>query len=385
MYIERAIMKKMLSLAKKFPVIFLTGPRQSGKTTLLRHTLGGHVHISLEDEDVRARALDDPRGFLKSLGSAAVIDEAQRVPNLFSYIQTAVDAENRPGMYFLSGSQNFLMKKNISQSLAGRAAVLTLLPFSHAEIRGSEMDPATTDSWLVGGGYPRLVVNEIEPGDFFPSYVSTYIERDVRAEINIRSLRRFRSFLALLAARVGSPVNFTEIGKEAGVDARTASTWLGLLEDSYIIFMLPSYANKIPPRHVKTQKLYFFDTGLLCSLLNVDSTGDLPLHKSRGAIFENAVISEFVKKAANSGRPPRAFFWRDSRFKNKEVDLILESAHGLDLYEIKSSMTANKNYIDNLNLFAEKTDTEILSKTVIFDGSESCEVGGVPYRRWREL
>jgi predicted AAA+ superfamily ATPase len=339
----------------------------------------------LEEKDTRDFALSDPRRFLNSFKGKVIIDEAQRVPDLFSYIQTRVDKKETPGMYILSGSQNFLMMKNISQSLAGRVGILSLLPFSLSELAMVDMLPKTADEWMFNGAYPRLISSKINTEDFFPSYIATYVERDIRLETKIHDLDKFRRFLGITAASTGSPVNLTKLGAEVSIDARTVDSWLSILEESYIIFRLPPYFNNLGKRYIKTSKLYFYDTGLLCSLLGFTNVKDLKMHGMRGHIFEAAVISETVKKYFNAGQRPKLYYWRDSDNKEKEIDLLEEGPRGLELTEIKSSQTANKEYVKNIVNFNPTPPQTVKSKRVIYDGSEKPVFSGVRYVNWKSM
>ncbi|MCL2805219.1 MAG: ATP-binding protein [Treponema sp.] len=389
-FIKRAISAKLTDIVWKFPVVFLTGPRQSGKSTLLKHLfLGKFEFVSLEDKDIRDFALNDPRGFLNSFKGSVIIDEAQRAPDLFSYIQTKVDEMNIPGIYILSGSQNFSMMKNISQSLAGRVGILSLLPFSLGELASANMLPKTADEWMFTGSYPRLVSSKIDPQDFYPSYITTYVERDIRAELKIHDLDKFKRFLSIVAAYTGNPVNLTKLGSDTGIDARTVNSWLSILEESYILFHLPPYYSNIGKRHVKAPKLYFYDTGLLCSLLGFTHADEITKHQMRGHIFEAAVVSEIAKKYFNAGHKPRLYFWRDSDSMEKEIDLLEETVNGLELTEIKSSQTANRDYSKNLMKFNAPQPQTIKSRQVIYDGKNMQisfeEQINVNYKNWKSL
>jgi predicted AAA+ superfamily ATPase len=384
--IERAITGKLLHMASKFPVVFLTGPRQSGKSTLLKNLFQEkYEYVSLEEKDIRDFALRDPRRFLNSFKGKVIIDEAQRVPDLFSYIQTRVDKKETPGMYILSGSQNFLMMKSISQSLAGRVGILSLLPFSLSELAMVDMLPKTADEWMLNGAYPRLISSKIGTEDFFPSYIATYVERDIRLETKIHDIDKFRRFLGITAASTGSPVNLSKLGAEVSIDARTVDSWLSILEESYIIFRLSPYFNNLGKRYIKTPKLYFYDTGLLCALLGFTHVKELKMHGMRGHIFFFFVISETVKKYFNAGQRPRLYYWRDSDNKEKEIDLLEESPHGLELTEIKSSQTANREYVKNIVNFNPVPPQTVKSKRVIYDGSEKPVFSGVRYVNWKSL
>jgi predicted AAA+ superfamily ATPase len=369
-YVERDITAKLKDYAGVFPVIFLTGPRQSGKSTLLKNVFPDYRYVNLEETDLRERAADDPRGFLNFLGGRAIIDEAQHVPDLFSYIQTFVDESGGNGMFILSGSQNFLLLKRISQSLAGRVGILSLLPFTSRESALAGSRPENTNDWLFTGQYPRLITRGIAPPDFYPNYIKTYVDRDIRFETGVQNLDKFTSFLRICAVCAGNPLNLASVANATGVDARTISSWINVLEESYIIFRLKPYTRKVIPRYSKKPKLYFYDTGLLCNLLGIKSAEELALHKQRGVIFENAVITDYYKSIYNLGGFPsdNTFFWRDSSNRDKEVDLIIERADSLDLYEIKAAETAKRKFADNLLSFERSAPKVKCTKTVIYDG-----------------
>ena len=383
-YINRELESKLIAMAQGFPVVSINGPRQSGKSTLVQHAFPDYTYISLEDIDRRERANDDPRGFLSLYGERLIIDEAQYAPDLFSYIQTRVDEVNRPGMYVLSGSQNFLMMKEIGQSLAGRVSVQTLLPFSYSEIKDSEFKPETTCQWLMNGGYPRAIVGRLAPTDFYDGYLQTYLERDIRNETSVRDIAKFHNFLQACAARVGAPINLSDVGRGIGADQRTVSAWLSMLEESYIVFRLAPYYRSIANRHTKTAKLYFYDTGLLCSLLEIESAAHLRQSSYYGAVFENAIIAEVFKRKFHAGRRPSAFFWRNPKNKDTEIDLILESSERLSLYEIKASETANRRHLDSFNKIELDTQKQT-TRSIIYDGETLGDYLGVRFINWRDL
>lgn len=385
MYIERVITEKLKILAAKFPVIYLTGPRQSGKSTLLKHAFSKYDYVNLEETDTRRFAEEDPRGFLNAHGDFVVIDEAQRAPDLFSYIQARTDEKNLPGMYILSGSQNFLMLRRISQSLAGRVGILTLLPLSLEERRTRNMNPRSADEWLYAGGYPRLFSSEIDPADYYPNYINTYAERDVRQETGIHDLGRFRMFLKVCAARTGTPINFADIGKEISADARTIASWLSALEESYIVFRLRPWFGNFGKRQTKKPKLYFCDTGLLCSLLGIDAAGNLKENALRGHIFENAVISELTKRYYNAGKEPPFYFWRDSGDNDKEVDLVIERTGAPLLTEIKSAETAIEKYTKNMLSLSARSNNPDADKYVVYDGPSKLRIKGTAFVNWRDM
>ena len=386
-YIEREISDKLTVYVNTFPVVYLTGPRQSGKSTLLKHLFQEYRYVSLEEKDIREFAVSDPRGFLNGIGTPVIIDEAQYAPDLFSYIQSIVDEEDNTGMFVLSGSQNFLMMKNISQSLAGRVGILSLLPFSDKEISSAGKLAKETNLWLFSGHYPRRVVRDIKPVDFYPNYIKTYVERDVRQETGVKNIDKFTLFMKLCAANVGNPINLSSIGNAINTDSRTISSWINILEESYITFRLKAYTKKPALRFSKIPKLYFYDTGLLCSLLGFKTPEVLALHDKRGQIFENAIIAEYYKKACNMGGFPadNTYYWRDSSKREKEIDFIIDNTDGLDLFEIKSSQTAKGKYADNLLLFEKNAGESHCKKTVIYDGPNNITMNDTYFKNRHEI
>ncbi|MDR2620383.1 MAG: ATP-binding protein [Propionibacteriaceae bacterium] len=385
MYIERELTPTLVRLAGLFPAIFLTGPRQAGKSTLLQHAFPNHRYLNLEQTDLQEEATDDPRGFINRLGGAdVIIDEAQRAPSLFSYLQVEIDSNQKPGRFILSGSQNFLMLRAISQSLAGRVGVLTLPPLSLRE-QPPAQQPTTADTWMLNGGYPRLIATgDMTPQDFFPSYLTTYVQRDVRAETGVRDLIRFTNFLQLLATRVGSPLNLAGISREIGADARTISSWLAILESSYLIFRLSPWHTNLGKRIIKAPKLYFYDTGLLCSLLGLTTPDALLASPERGHIFENAIIAEFAKRFFAQGINPPISYWRTETSSAAEIDLITHWQGKMSLYEIKSAQTANRKFASTIQNF-NPPDSPISNRQVIYDGPDGTVLQGIHFTNWRAL
>ena len=368
--IARTIQQKIEILASKFPVVTLTGPRQSGKSTLLRHAFPDYQYVSLENLDVRTFATEDPHGFLKTYPRHVIIDEAQRVPTLFSYIQTYVDEVDEPGLYILSGSHNFLLMETVNQSLAGRTAILKLLPFSHDEKVSGGILPSTIDEEIFYGGYPRIFDKNISPTDYYPFYLQTYVERDVRMMKNIGDLSAFIRFLKLCAGRIGQLLNLSSLANDCGISVPTASSWLSLLEASYICHLLRPDWNNFSKRLVKTPKLYFYDTGLACSLLDISSPSQLATHYLRGGLFENLVITNFLKRAWNKGYEADLRFWRDSQ--GNEVDLLLyDGSTHPTAYEIKSGATFNTDFFSGLTKWASLSDTPTTSLNVIYSGKDT--------------
>ena len=381
--IERTIEEKLRQMTTKFPVVTLTGTRQCGKSTLLKQRFNEFKYISLEDLDRRQFAIDDPRGFLMNFGTPLIIDEAQYAPDLFSYIQTRVDEKNEAGMYILSGSHNFLLMERISQSLAGRTAVLKMAPLSIKELRQASLLPENLNDWLITGGYPRIYDKEIAPVDFFPNYVQTYLERDVRLLRNISDMSQFVRFLKLCAGRVAQLLNIASLASECGISVPTANAWLSILETSYTIFLLKPYYRNFNKRLIKSPKLYFFDTGLAASLLGLEEPRQMETHYLRGELFENMVISEFMKQAYAQGREPNLYFWRDSN--NEEVDLLSEQSTTLECYEIKSAATMHSDHFSSLKTFAKQAQLDTNRLHVVYGGEQDIQTSNGNYISWKNL
>lgn len=378
--IERALKSKLVEMSKVYPVVTLTGPRQSGKSTLLKHTFPEYEYVSLEDIDMRHFATDDPRGFLSTYPDKTIIDEVQQVPALFSYLQTHIDKHDRSGMYLLAGSHNFLLMENITQTLAGRTAVLRLLPLSHGELHAAGLLPAGVDAEIFTGSYPRLFDKSIPPADFYPYYLQTYVERDVRMMKNISDLSRFVRFLQLCAGRIGQLLNMSSLANECGVSVTTISGWLSILEASYICYLLRPDHNNFAKRLVKSPKLYFHDTGLACHLLGITDASQLSTHFLRGGLFENMVINDFIKQAYNSGKEPQLYFWRDST--GNEVDLLHYNAGGVDAYEIKSGQTFSSEYFKGLSRWAHLSGIAPGHRHVIYTGDRELTTTEGQIRKW---
>jgi len=369
MMIERALKTILLAMANKYPVVTLTGPRQSGKSTLLKSVFPDYDYVTIEDPDMMLFATNDPRGFLSTYPNKTIIDEIQRVPALFSYIQGVVDKTNKEGMYLLAGSHNFLLMQHVSQSLAGRTAVLRLLPFSHAEMKAGGILPETVDEEIFKGGYPRLYNKDIAPGYFFPFYIQTYVEKDVRLLKNIGDLSKFIRFIKLCAGRIGQLINLSSLANECGISVSTAQAWVSLLEASYIIYLLKPDYNNFAKRLVKTPKLYFYDTGLACSLLEINHAQQLSTHFLRGGLFENLVINEFIKKSLHIGKEPELTFWRDST--GTEVDLLTVDDGKKNAWEIKSGSTFSFDYFKGINKWAQLSGATPDQLHVIYTGDKT--------------
>ncbi|MFN3639744.1 MAG: ATP-binding protein [Flavobacterium sp.] len=365
--INRAITKKVSQLLDKFPIIAITGPRQSGKTTLSRMIKPDYKYVNLENLSNREFAKNDPVGFLNTYKNGVIIDEIQNVPSLLSYLQVVTDERNSNGEYIITGSQNFLMIEQITQSLAGRVAIFNLLPFSYKELENTKYKPESWEKYALSGSYPRKIVQDILPSDFYENYLKTYIERDVRLLKNISNLDVFQKFIHLLSGRVGQLFNQTSLGNELDLDNKTISSWFTLLEASFITFKLQPYHKNFNKRLVKTPKIYFYDIGLLCHLLGIRNENDLENHYAKGSVFENLIILEFIKNTKNTTSYSKHYFWRDA--SQNEVDLIVENGTNTNAFEIKSGKTINKSFFKGLDYF-KKINPET-NLNVIYGGFES--------------
>jgi len=349
--IYRQLTDKAKQLLSKFPIVAITGPRQSGKTTFSQVICPDYKYVNLELPDERQFAREDPKGFLNNYRDGVIIDEAQYVPELFSYLQAVTDQRKINGEYLLTGSQNFLLSHHIAQSLAGRVALLTLLPFSFAELKATAYKPGGWMEYLFKGGYPRIYEQQIEPIDFYPNYLQTYIERDVRQMLNVHDLATFQKFIQLLAGRVGQLLNQNNLANELGLTNKTIESWISVLEASFIVFRLQPYHKNFNKRLIKTPKLYFYDTGLASYLLGMRQASDIHIHFAQGALFENLVINEFMKDGFNKGERLQSFFWRDS--SQREIDLIIDKGLVRNAYEIKMSQTINPDFFKTLYYYKE--------------------------------
>lgn len=375
-FIPRAMAKAILEASRYFPVVTLTGPRQSGKSTLFRHLFGGVPYYSLEDLDIRQNAKMDPKGFLMQFHDGVIIGEIQNVPELLSYLQGIVD-ENPERKFYLTGSSQFSLLHNITQSLAGRTAVFELLPLSLAEISGLDSE-SSVDEILYKGFYPAIWSGKNVPRLLYPSYVRTYIERDVRNVLAIKDLDQFQRFVRLCAARIGSIYNASELSNELGVSVNTVNSWLSVLQASYLIYLLPPFYTNTRKRLTKSPKIYFTDCGLASYLLEIDSPQTLNFDKMRGHLFENMVVIDYLKKSYNKGVNGGLYFYRDSN--GNEVDLLVKNGRVYNCYEIKSSATFHTDFVKGLNNF-EKTFPDLVGeKSVIYSGENMPDFDGVRIR-----
>ena len=344
MMIERDLAPRLERSARAAPAITLTGPRQSGKTTLCRSVFPDHRYVSLEATDIRSFAVDDPRGFLAQFPQGAIIDEVQRAPDLPSYLQGLIDADPAPGQWILTGSQHFSLIESISQSLAGRTAVHHLLPLSRGEVIRFPNHPQGLDETLIASGYPRIFDRDLDPSDWLDSYIATYLERDVRTLRNVGDLSAFGRFVQLCAGRTGQLANLSSLAGDCGLSQPTAKAWLSILEASFVVFLLPPFHANLRKRLVKTPKLHFYDTGLVCSLLGIRTPDQLHSHPLRGSIFETWVVSEIAKQRTHRGLTGGLSFYRDR--SGTEVDLVIEHPDGLTLVEAKSASTPSSSFFN---------------------------------------
>lgn len=380
--IARTIENTILQVVSKIPVIVITGPRQSGKTTLANKLFPEYHYYNLEFPDTYALALHDPRFFLKDLAQGIILDEIQRLPSLLSYVQGITDEKKMNGKVVITGSQNLQLMEAVTQTLAGRTVNFTLLPFSVDEIKG--FGPVTNlDEVIFRGFYPRLFDQQISPALWLPSYIQSYLERDLRQLVHIKDLDKFQLFIRIIAGRVGQLINFQSLSTEIGVDAKTIRNWLNLLETSYVIFHLKPYYKSFNKRLIKSSKVYFYDTGLVCSLLGIKDPQQIPLHYLKGGLFENMIIAEIVKKYTNSGLPQSMYFWRDST--GHEIDCVLETADKLSILEIKSSSTFHDDFLKNIRLFNKIAGSMVQQQIVVYAGDRRMKYNGCSILPWFEF
>ncbi|MDO8262611.1 MAG: ATP-binding protein [Gallionella sp.] len=381
--LNRSAFSTALRLAQGFPVLAITGPRQSGKTTMARTLFAGKPYVSLEDPEERSFADTDPRGFLARFPQGAILDEVQRCPDLFSYLQGVVDERQRMGEFIITGSQQFGLMSNIAQSLAGRVGLLQLLPFSLAELKEGGMLPATLDAAMLQGCYPPLYDRPVMPADWFPNYVSTYLERDVRQLLAVRDLSLFQRFLKMCAARSGQLLNLSALAADCGISHVTAREWMTVLEASYIVYLLRPHHRNFGKRLVKMPKLYFLDAGLMAYLLGIRDTDTLSTHASRGALFETLVVSEWVKRQFNAGQVAELYFWRDSA--GHEVDLLIPNGNQFMPVEIKSGSTFSTDWTAALRKLSALFGDAALPPGIVFGGEGRYEREGCQVVGWQAL
>lgn len=395
--IPRHLSPKIKKAAEAYPVVTLTGPRQSGKTTLVKALFPKYQYISLENPDQRAFAIDDPNGFLKQFKTGVILDEVQRAPDLFSYLQTIVDEHDKPGQFILTGSQNFLLLEKISQSLAGRTAIFYLLPFSQGELlkrpavdsgsypgrKYAKDVPSGLWETIMTGFYPRIHDKNLTPRQWLAGYYQTYLERDVRSIVNVGELETFGRFIRLCAGRTGQLVNFSSLGADCGISNMTAKRWLSILQASFIIAMLPPHYENFSKRIIKSPKLYFLDTGLLSFLLGIRTEEELLLHPLRGAVFETFVFAELYKAYFNDGEVPAIYFWQDA--KKHEVDFVLDRGKKLIPIEAKSGETLSSDSFKGLKYWQDLAGNKAGQPVLIYGGHESYVRQDVQVLSWQQL
>lgn len=375
----------LLELAKGYPAIAITGPRQSGKTTLAKHVFKNKPYVSLENPDLREMSQIDPRGFLDKYRKGALFDEVQRSPQLFSYLQEIIDESDEPGRFVLTGSQQFGLFSGITQSLAGRIGLIHLLPFAYHELysqKEHEANSTNLDHVLFSGLYPPVHDRRLAPHLWYGNYVQTYIERDVRQMINVRDLSTFQRFVRLCAGRTGQLLNLSGLAEDCAITHNTAKAWISILEASYLVFLLQPHHANFNKRIIKTPKLYFYDTGLAAWLLSIQNPDQLNIHSMRGAVFESYVISEFFKAQLNQGIKPNYFFWRDR--SGNEIDLLAETGNKLRPIEIKSGKTVNQNYFNGLKKWMAISGESGIDPTLIYGGDTSYKQKDVNIISWMD-
>jgi predicted AAA+ superfamily ATPase len=380
--IERTISQQIRARMGKYPVITITGPRQSGKTTLIKQLFAEIPYFTLENPDTRRAFTDDPRSFFHQYGHRLVLDEVQRAPQLLSYIQGIVD-EDRNALFVLSGSHNMLMMESVTQTLAGRTTIFYLHPLSYHELRDHVPKENTATEMMWRGGYPRIYDRDLEVEPFYQDYLETYVQRDVHQVKRITDLEAFTRFIALCAGYIGQTLDKSALATAAGITRNTVDSWLSVLQTSFILYTLQPYYRNFKKRLVKSPKLYFRDTGLACSLLGIRSPEELFQYYQRGAIFENFVVNETCKAFYNQGRRPPAFFWRDS--SQHEIDLLLNLGTALRPIEIKAGMTYRSDYFRQLRWFAPVSEVPLREPTVIYGGEESRLSGEEQLMSWRDV
>lgn len=380
--IKRQAEDTIKELLKGFPIVTITGPRQSGKTTLAKSIFHHKPYVTLEDPDLRRIAKDDPRSFMDRFPDGAVIDEVQRCPDIFSYLQGRVDADGRMGLFVLTGSQQFGLMSGISQSLAGRSAFLELLPFSAAELTAAGRLPVSLESMLYTGGYPPLYDRDVTTRAWFSAYVAAYIERDVRQVLKIQDLENFQRFVRLCAGRSGQLLNLSSLATDCGITHNTAKAWVSVLEASYILFLLKPHHANFNKRMTKSPKLYFYDAGLVAWLLGIEAANQLETHPLRGAIFETYIVSEVKKSLLNQGSSARIFFWRDSN--GNEVDIIMEKSTKLIPIEIKSGKTVNRDFFSGLQKWSVLAGSTARSPVLVYGGTDRFVQNGVQVLGWSD-
>ena len=378
--ITREIESLIKEYSRQFRSLLVVGPRQTGKSTLVKKVFPNKPYVSLENIDERTLAENDPRAFLNRFPKGAILDEVQRTPLLFNYLQEIIDNSNEDGLFILTGSNNLLLQSNISQSLAGRVGIIDLLPLTVQEIEKFGKTNCSLNELIVKGSYPEIYDKTRKPTLWYPAYIRTYVERDVRLIKNIENTLLFTKFLKICAGRVGQQINVSALSNECGIDVKTVNSWLSILESTFVIKLLQPYFRSFNKRIVKTPKLYFYDTGLACSLLNIKNTNELSLSHFKGSLVENFILMELIKKMKNKGTSEDIYYWRDN--KGVEVDILIDYGNKLLPIEIKSAQTFNNDFLANIKKFNSYANIDI--GWVIYDGQLEFETeNGIRVKNWR--
>lgn len=381
--IKRTAETRLIKLAKTFRSVALVGPRQSGKTTLCRSVFPQKPYVSLENPDTLEFASSDPRAFLAQFKNGAILDEVQRAPHLFSYLQQILDETKKKGLFILTGSNNFLLQSNITQTLSGRIAYIQLLPLSLPELKDSKRIRAEYNWHIFSGGYPEVIAKKINPSDWYAGYINTYVERDVRQLKNISNLSLFIKLLRLCAGRTGQILNLTSLSNDCGIDQKTVAAWISVLQSSYIIYLLKPYHNNFNKRIIKTPKLYFYDTGLACSLLGITTNRQITTHAAKGPLFENMIITELLKERFNYGNMDNLYYWRDKT--GNEVDVLTDKAGKLSVLELKAGETISSDFFKGLEYFAALRKDKV-EKVLVYGGKqEQKRSNGIIIKPWDKL
>jgi predicted AAA+ superfamily ATPase len=381
--IKREAEKKLIKLAKTFRSVAVVGPRQSGKTTLCRKVFPQKPYVSLENPDTLEYAISDPKGFLVQFRSGAILDEIQRAPHLFSYLQQILDETKKKGLFILTGSNNFLLLEKISQTLSGRIAYLQLLPLSLAELKAAGQIKSDYKWHILQGGYPEVVARRISVADWYAGYLATYVERDLRQVKYINNMAQFIKLLRLCAGRTGQILNMSSLSNDCGIDQKTVASWLGVLQSSYIIYLLRPYYNNFNKRNIKAPKLYFYDTGVACSLLGINEARQIGSHALKGHLFENMIVSEFLKNRFNLGLADNLYYWRDKT--GNEVDVLIDKAGKLTAIELKAGETISSDFFKGLNYFSSLIDGKIQQRLIYGGSQEQKRSNGILVKPWNEL
>ena len=382
-FIARKVESTLKRLAESFPVVGITGPRQAGKTTLAKYHFPNKPYVSLEDPDQLDFAQTDPRRFLGQFSQGAVLDEVQRCPILFSYLQRIVDDANQAGLFILTGSQQFGFRATMTQTLAGRIGLIHLLPFSYSELSSAGATTTTLDEILYKGFYPPVYNRNIYPNDWYSAYVQTYIERDVQQLVRVKDLNTFRTFLRICAGRAGQIVNFSSIGNDCGISHNTIKEWLSVLEASYLVFQLSPHYQNFSKRLIKSPKLYFYDTGLLSWLLGIKQWQQMVMHSMRGAIFENFIISELLKQQYSQGETSNLYFWRDN--KGLEIDVLIDRGDVLIPIELKAGQTITRDFFKNVKRWRLLAGNEAKQAYLVYGGEQDQDRSDAKVLSWRHL